>query len=144
MATVAQLKLMVDPADRGLLTDVQYQDILDLWPGLLRAASQAATSIAASFAQKILTSVDGVKASEQQMYEHYKNLAHNYAEKASDPTYAPDDGSSSSTTGLIHVTGISVSEMQDEANDTDVYQPAFSRGMMDNGSCGTPGSCDEC
>lgn len=115
-----------------MLTDVQYQEIVDLEPNAYRAAATGAKVLAAKFADLIQTRAETVTTNLQEKYEHYIELAEAYDQRARE---GGDGGTG--VTGVVangdpQLTGISESEIKSQREDLDRYSSVFYRGVTDN------------
>lgn len=133
---IAFLRLLLDDNTAPyILTDGNYTTILSLEPNLYLAASTAANSIAATFAQSVAIDIKGVSISANQKYEHYKQLSKEFYTKGrvtnlTDSSYA----STISSTGNVSpiVTGVKVAEVEAAEEDSTRVSPLFNSKQFDN------------
>lgn len=130
MATIIQLRTLVDdPAGvNQIFDDTHYQEIIDIEDNVYRAAATAAKTLSAHFAQKVAVTAGPVKIASQQKADQYLKIADSYDQRAR------EGGGSGADTGAMApgLTGVSISDIDSNNEDTDRYSGAFSRGMDDN------------
>lgn len=108
-----------------LLTNEGINAVLTLNAGsLYSAAATLADGLAARFAARVNISVDGLAVSYSDIAKAYRNLASRLRSQAVTDA--------SGGLGAPYVGGVSVSDMQTNAENEDRVEPAFRRGQFDN------------
>lgn len=90
------LRILIDDTDyqNQKFTDEQLTSIMTLESNIYKAAATACQALAAQYALKKKTNVRGISVENQQIYEHYMDLAQNYNLRAEngDGYVVADDG----------------------------------------------------
>jgi hypothetical protein len=105
----------------ALLTDAEIAFLLAEYPAVMIAAANGAEQIAARYAGKVDSKSGGVSKSSSQLATHYRTLADDLRGRAAINSPA-----------LPYVGGLSKQEKVDDANATDMPDPAFAVGQFDN------------
>lgn len=116
------------------LTDDQYDAISGLERNVYNAAALCARSIAAQYATKKKVNVRGISVENQQVYDHYMNLAKEYDYRAQQGAgYISSDGSGtcSANFSLPQVSGVSKKEVLAAKRDADRVQNVFPKPISD-------------
>lgn len=128
------LRTLLNDTDESnyLLTDEQYEAISGLESNVYNAAALCARSIAAQNATKKKTNVRGISVENQQIYEHYMELAKEYDYRASQGAgYVDSEGKGISGFCNPIVTGVSVKDVIEAKNDRDRVQSVFPKPESD-------------
>lgn len=134
--TETQLRRIVqdnpDGAGTNILSTDDYSFIISAETQLYRAAAMAAKMLASYFAQKVRLSAGPFSIDAQQKFDHYETLAKNFMAMAEEGYGA--DLVDAGGTGISEpvITGVSVSEMEEQREDDDRFQPSFRRRQMSN------------
>ena len=138
-ATIAQLRLLLDDNGTGadqLLSDDELNIIIALEANVYRAAAAGARAIAAKFAERVRIQVEGgTSIDNQQIYQHYSDLADSYNQRAREGGGAGGDGDNpvgGSGVPAPKITGTSIRDMRETKDDPDRYPAAFEIGRDDN------------
>jgi hypothetical protein len=130
MATITQIRTLVDDyaGSNQIYNDDHYQIIIDIEDNVYRAASTAARTLAAYFAEKVSTQAGPVSNEAQQKFEHYISLSESYDQRAR------EGGGSVAGDGAMApaLSGTSYSDIESNNSDTDRYAGSFYRGMDSN------------
>lgn len=135
MATIEQVRALVsDPAGVGqIFDDAHYQIIIDIEDNVYRAAATAAKTLSAYYAKKVSVTAGPVKVECQQKADQYLELADSYDQRARE-----GGGSGAGTAAMAPgLTGVSISDIDSNNEDTDRYGSVFYRGLDDNDSSTT-------
>lgn len=115
---------------KAYLTDAEIRMYLAEEPSVLRAASRAASAIAAKLARSVDFSHGPVRKSASQAFEHYNARARELSRRANLESVVPV------------ATGVDVSEKEEANQDEGRVQPEFAKGMHDNPRSGATGAID--
>lgn len=127
-STADALRFQVGDTDNDdlLLSDEEIDYLVAQHPTLLRAAANAARTIAAKYARQVDSEIDQIRILAQFRFEHYTDLAKELDKQAS------LGGSGAMALGGVYAGGISKSDKELLTDDTDAVQPRFSRDMHRN------------
>jgi hypothetical protein len=114
-----------DPEDR-LLSDEEILFLLHDRGSFYSAASIACLTIAARYAREVNRQVGDLRIDAEQRQKHYQQLHEHFASQAGEPS-----GMSPFVLSAPYAGGISRSDREEQIEDTDRVQPAFSVGRMD-------------
>lgn len=128
----------VDP-DNQIFTDDQLEDFLELEGNLYSAAAAACQALAAQYALKKKVNVRGISVENQQIYEHYMDLAKQYTLWANDGRGdIVDEGGSGSGSKAMSlrpvVTGVTISGIKTANLDIDRVPDVFPKPISDIGN----------
>lgn len=128
MSTIGTIRILIQDTDvTPILSDLQITDLLAVESDIYRCSALCCRAIAAHYAKKVSLSVDVIKISNEQKYEHYMALAKIYDQRAREGA-----GSASLVgTGVI-LTGVSIDEIDSVLSDSDRVASVFSMGINDN------------
>ena len=118
---LAEIRLRIGdtlPSD-ALLTDQEINGVIALGGGNVMASANCAQRIAAQFARKVSLAEGAFRISLQQRYQHYTDL------------HASLQAEARRGTGLPYAGGISVTDVQTVAGNTDREKPAFTTRQFD-------------
>ena len=120
--------------DRGttqLLTDLEYQDIIDTEPNnIYAAAAQAARQIAVQFAQLIDTTAGPVRVALSQRYRNYIDLANRYDQRVREGAGFINGSGTAGSLGPA-LTGNTVSKISTVRSDRQIPNKDFQEGQFD-------------
>ncbi len=133
MATIEQMRdILNDPSGASeVLSDAQYQTVIDIEDNVYRALATSARMLASFYATKINITAGPVKVENTQKFEHYNELGKRYDNRAREGGGNTDGVGSGGASAPI-VTGTSISEMDSVREDEDRFGSVFERGMNDN------------
>jgi len=114
--SIHQIRLLIGDIDTSdeLFSDAQITSLESLYGGVYATAAAACNALAAKFAREVDATVDDVRASNSQKYEHYVALAKTLSMQA-----ARNIGATP------YAGGISRSDKQTYETDSDRVEPAF-------------------
>lgn len=126
------LRTLIDDTDyqNQRFTDEQLTSIMALESNIYKAAATACQALAAQYALKKKTNVRGISVENQQIYEHYMDLAQNYNLRAEngDGYIVEDDGTGSAKNlpfSSAYVGGSQISDVNQNNADPDRVKSVF-------------------
>lgn len=130
MATIDQMRdILNDPSGASeVLSDAQYQTVIDIEDNVYRALATSARMLASYYGTKIDITAGPVKIKNTQKFEHYEALAKSFDNRARE---GGGNGTGGLGVGGPEITGTSNSEMKSVREDSDRYDSEFYRGQFD-------------
>lgn len=127
-----------DPENQ-IFTDEQLQSFLDMEGNIYSSAAAACQALAAQYASKKKVSVRGISVENQQIYEHYMDLAKQYTLWAENGRGDTVDGEGNLSGGKAKslrpiVTGVTISGIKEAQMNIDRVPDIFPKPISDVGN----------